>query len=59
MTARDGRTTVICTTSPLLLDRADTVVLVVDGRVVAQGTHRELLDTEPRYRAVVARGEEP
>jgi ABC-type multidrug transport system fused ATPase/permease subunit len=59
VTARDGRTTVICTTSPLLLDRADTVVLVVDGRVVAQGTHRELLDTEPRYRAVVARGEEP
>jgi ABC-type multidrug transport system fused ATPase/permease subunit len=57
--ARDGRTTVVCTTSPLLLDRADTVALVVDGRVVAQGTHRELLDTEPRYRAVVARGEEP
>jgi ABC-type multidrug transport system fused ATPase/permease subunit len=57
--ARDGRTTVVCTTSPLLLDRADTVALVVDGRVVAQGPHRELLDTEPRYRAVVARGEEP
>jgi ABC-type multidrug transport system fused ATPase/permease subunit len=57
--ARDGRTTVVCTTSPLLLDRADTVALVVDGRVVAQGTHRELLDTEPRYRAVVTRGEEP
>jgi len=26
--------------------------------VVAEGTHRDLLDTEPRYRAVVARGEE-
>jgi ABC-type multidrug transport system fused ATPase/permease subunit len=57
--ARSGRTTVVCTTSPLLLDRADTVALVLDGRVVAQGTHRELLDTEPRYRAVVTREEEP
>jgi ABC-type multidrug transport system fused ATPase/permease subunit len=56
--ARQGRATVVCTTSPLLLDRADTVALVVDGRVVAQGSHRELLDTEPRYRAVVTRGEE-
>jgi hypothetical protein len=26
---------------------------------VAEGTHRDLLDTEPRYRAVVTRGEEP
>jgi ABC-type multidrug transport system fused ATPase/permease subunit len=57
--ARRGRATVVCTTSPLLLDRADTVALVVDGRVVAEGTHRDLLDTEPRYRAVVTRGEEP
>jgi ABC-type multidrug transport system fused ATPase/permease subunit len=57
--ARHGRTTVICTTSPLLLDRADKVALVEDGQVVAQGTHRELLDTEPRYRAVVTREEEP
>jgi ABC-type multidrug transport system fused ATPase/permease subunit len=56
--ARAGRATVVCTTSPLLLDRADTVALVADGRVVAEGTHRELLDTEPRYRAVVTRGEE-
>jgi ABC-type multidrug transport system fused ATPase/permease subunit len=57
--ARHGRTTVVCTTSPLLLDRADKVALVEDGQVVAQGTHRELLDTEPRYRAVVTREEEP
>jgi ABC-type multidrug transport system fused ATPase/permease subunit len=57
--ARQGCTTVVCTTSPLLLDRADKVALVVDGRVVVKGTHRELLDTEPRYRAVVTRGEEP
>jgi ABC-type multidrug transport system fused ATPase/permease subunit len=57
--ARAGRTTVVCTTSPLLLDRADKVALVAGGRVVAEGTHRDLLDSEPRYRAVVTRGEEP
>jgi len=57
--ARRGRTTVVCTTSPLLLDRAEVVALVVDGRVVAEGTHHQLLGAEPRYRAVVTRGEEP
>jgi ABC-type multidrug transport system fused ATPase/permease subunit len=57
--ARRGRATVVCTTSPLLLDRADTVALVAGGRVVAEGGHRELLDSEPRYRAVVTRGEAP
>jgi ABC-type multidrug transport system fused ATPase/permease subunit len=57
--ARRGRATVVCTTSPLVLDRADTVALVAGGRVVAEGSHRDLLDTEPRYRTVVARGEGP
>jgi ABC-type multidrug transport system fused ATPase/permease subunit len=56
--ARSGRATVVCTTSPLLLDRADKVALVAGGRVVAEGSHRDLLDTEPRYRAVVTREEE-
>lgn len=55
--ARAGRTTVVCTTSPLMLDRADHVAFVRDGLVVAEGTHRELLDTEPRYAATVTRGE--
>ena len=35
--ARVGRTTVIVTTSPLVLDQADRVVLVVDGRQVGRG----------------------
>jgi putative ABC transport system ATP-binding protein len=52
---RSGRTTVVFTSSPLLLDRADRVVLVHDGEAVAVGEHRELLDSEPRYRAVVTR----
>ncbi|MCT9004719.1 ABC transporter transmembrane domain-containing protein [Streptomyces rhizosphaerihabitans] len=52
---RAGRTTVIFTSSPLLLDQADRVVLVHDGEVVAVGVHRELVHSEPRYRAVVTR----
>ncbi|MFJ3334393.1 ABC transporter ATP-binding protein [Streptomyces sp. NPDC086766] len=52
---RAGRTTVVFTSSPLVLDLADRVVLVHDGAVTAVGTHRELLHSEPRYRAVVTR----
>ncbi|MFF8681855.1 ABC transporter ATP-binding protein [Streptomyces sp. NPDC015237] len=56
--ARAGRTTVVASTSPLMLDRADTVVFLVDGKVAATGAHRDLLDTEPGYRALVARDDE-
>ena len=56
--ARDGRTTVVCTTSPLVLDRADHVVFVDAGRVIAEGTHRELLETHGGYAATVTRGED-
>ncbi|HET9324405.1 MAG TPA: ABC transporter ATP-binding protein [Gaiellaceae bacterium] len=56
--ARAGRTTVIVTTSPLVLDQADRVVLVEGGRIVAEGTHRELLTERPDYRDAVTRGEE-
>jgi hypothetical protein len=43
------------TSSPLLLDHADRVVLVHEGEVAAVGVHRELVHAEPRYRAVVTR----
>ncbi|MFE7172671.1 ABC transporter ATP-binding protein [Streptomyces sp. NPDC057616] len=52
---REGRTTVVFTSSPLLLDHADRVVLVHEGEVAAAGVHRELVRSEPRYRAVVTR----
>ncbi|MFE5626692.1 ABC transporter transmembrane domain-containing protein [Streptomyces virginiae] len=52
---RGGRTTVVLASSPLLLDRADRVVLIDGGTVAAVGTHRELLHREPLYRAVVTR----
>ncbi|MCB5178424.1 ABC transporter transmembrane domain-containing protein [Streptomyces antimicrobicus] len=52
---RRGRTTVVLASSPLLLDRADRVVLVHEGRAAAFGTHRDLLRSDGRYRAVVTR----
>jgi ABC-type multidrug transport system fused ATPase/permease subunit len=56
--ARAGRTTVVVTASPLILDRVDHVAFLSEGLVVAEGTHRELLHIEPRYRAVVTREED-
>ncbi|MGC4936649.1 ABC transporter transmembrane domain-containing protein [Kribbella sp. DT2] len=56
---RAGRTTVVFTSSPLMLDRADRVVFVPDGRVAAVGAHHELVHTDRRYRAVVTREDEP
>ena len=53
--ARAGRTTVVCTSSPLVLDRVDRVLYVERGRVVAAGTHHGLLASEPRYARAVLR----
>ncbi|MGW4277444.1 ABC transporter ATP-binding protein, partial [Streptomyces seoulensis] len=53
--ARAGRTTLVTTTSPLVLDHADLVLHLVDGKVAASGRHRELLANEPDYRNLVAR----
>jgi ATP-binding cassette subfamily B protein len=41
-------------TSTLAL--VDNVVFIEDGRVVAFGSHQELLDTVPRYAEVLATG---
>jgi ABC-type multidrug transport system fused ATPase/permease subunit len=54
---RQGRTTVVFTNSPLLLDHTDEVALVVDGKVSATGNHFELLKTNNEYRRLVVRGE--
>lgn len=57
--ARRGRTTVVVTASPLVLDVVDEVALVSGGRVVARGTHRALMDgtdaPSRAYRDVVSR----
>ena len=52
---RSGRTTVVCTVSPLWLHHADRVVVLADDRVVADGHHDDLLARDPTYRAIVAR----
>ncbi|MGH8880517.1 MAG: ABC transporter transmembrane domain-containing protein, partial [Stackebrandtia sp.] len=56
--ARDGRGTVVATTSPLLLEHSDIVKFVMDGKLIATGTHRELMDNHPGYRAVITRDTE-
>lgn len=58
--AREGRTTVVVTTSPLLLDQADQVVFLDDtGQLAASGTHSDLLAVHEEYRQLVFRGAEP
>jgi len=48
--------TIVFSTSPLLLDQAHEVAFVADGKVVATGAHRDLLNASPAYRALVTRG---
>ncbi|MER5558884.1 ABC transporter ATP-binding protein [Streptomyces sp. NPDC002506] len=52
---RRGRTTLVITSSPALLDAADRVLVVDDGVVTAEGTHRKLLATDPAYSLAVTR----
>ena len=56
--ARAGRTTLVVTGSPLVLDQADRVLFLEDGVVSATGTHRELLAADRSYRDAVTRGED-
>jgi ABC-type multidrug transport system fused ATPase/permease subunit len=52
---RAGRTTLLATTSPLLLEKMDLVYLIEEGHVIDQGTHGELVDRSARYRQIVLR----
>jgi ABC-type multidrug transport system fused ATPase/permease subunit len=52
---RQGRATVVFTTSILLLNQADHVALVIDGAVAAEGSHESLM-ADARYRSLVERG---
>jgi ABC-type multidrug transport system fused ATPase/permease subunit len=56
--ARRGKTTVIVTTSPLVLARADEVIVLVDGQTSSLGTHAELLRSDPYYRDLVSRAQD-
>ncbi|WP_406388037.1 ABC transporter ATP-binding protein [Streptomyces sp. NBC_00887] len=52
---RRGRTTVVFTSSPALLDAADRVLVLDDGVITAEDTHRNLLATNEDYCLAVAR----
>jgi ATP-binding cassette subfamily B protein len=49
-----GRTTIVIAHRPATIALADRVVLIDEGRVVAEGTHEELLKSCERYREVLA-----
>ncbi|MEW2393845.1 ABC transporter ATP-binding protein [Streptomyces venezuelae] len=52
---RRGRTTVVITSSPAMLDAADRVLVLDDGVITAEDSHRNLLATDEDYCAAVAR----
>jgi ATP-binding cassette subfamily B protein len=52
-----GRTTIIIAHRPATIALADRVVLIDGGRVAAEGTHEELLQTSGQYRDVLAQAE--
>ena len=56
-TVMEGRTTIVIAHRPATIALADRVVLLGEGRVIADGTHASLLATSPQYRAVLARQE--
>ncbi|MCB0959858.1 MAG: ABC transporter ATP-binding protein [Acidimicrobiales bacterium] len=49
-----GRTTLVIAHRPATIALAERVVLIGDGRVVADGTHEELLASSEAYREVLA-----
>ena len=57
--ARAGRSTLIVTASPLVLDHVDEVLVLRDDAVIARATHRELLmgvgEAHDHYRSIVGR----
>lgn len=52
---RRGRTTVVITSSPALLDAADRVLVLDEGVITAEDTHRNLLAADEAYCTAVAR----
>ena len=54
----EGRTTIVIAQRLSTIALADRVALLEGGRIVATGTHRELLATEPRYADILSNFED-
>ena len=54
----EGRTTLIIAHRLSTISLADRVLLMDAGRIVADGTHAELMETVPLYADVLAQGEQ-
>jgi ABC-type multidrug transport system fused ATPase/permease subunit len=52
----EGRTTFVIAHRLSTISLADEVVVLEDGRIVARGTHEELLDDSPLYREIAEKG---
>ena len=57
--AAQGRTTILITHRLSQIRWADHIVVLRQGRVVAQGSHDALLESSPDYRRIFARYDEP
>lgn len=55
-TSREGRTTFVVAHRLSTIESADSVLLMDEGRVVAQGSHQQLLNSEPLYRSLHQQG---
>lgn len=51
--ARQGKTTILIAHRVTTVEKMDKIIFVDDGRVLAVGTHAELLETCPEYRTTV------
>jgi len=59
VTLLEGRSTIVIAHRLSTISLADRVVLLEGGRVIASGTHRALMASEPRYAEVLAHADEP
>lgn len=50
----EGRTTIVIAHRPATIALADRVVLLDEGRILAKGTHEQLLTGNERYRSILA-----
>ena len=55
--AQEGRTTILITHRLSQIRWADRIIVLENGRVIANGSHEELLQFSPHYRRIFARYE--